>query len=325
MKGFLLKVKKSAGRTVFLILVAFIAAMLVTRPDRYAESAFTGLKVWAVSVLPSLLPFFFITALLTTTGALGSLTKVAAPVTRFLYGANGISAFVQAISFLSGYPVGVKVACDLKDNGVIGPLSVTKLSTFCSTSGPTFIVGSVGVAMMNSKIAGITMLCCHIAASVACGVIFRRLPCGRQAAPLKGKTCDNVLYESVYSSVISVAIVGGFIAVFYTFACILSDVGVFSPLTGLLSPVIGKDYAEGVAFSRIECTFACKSFSTFVSPLGVALSCGAISFGGLSVWCQSATYLIKAGADVKTFALSKLTHAVLSFVFCLTVCSITGV
>ena len=305
-------------------LLGFVTIMLVVFPDRYADTTFTGIKVWAFNVLPSLLPFFFITALMTGTGSLTKITDKLSPVTRFLYRTGGISAYVQIMSFLSGYPVGVKIAADLYDRGVIDKYEVTKLSTFCSTSGPLFIVGSVGTAMFANKKAGIILLCAHLLSSVLCGVIFRFLPTGSDrpiSADLTAK-CDNVLYESIYSAVLSVAVVGGFIAVFFTFAAILSDVGVFIPIIKLLSPVVGENDANGIAIGLIECTFACRTFSATLTPLSVSLACGAISFGGLSVWCQSAVYLNKARADFKIFAFSKLTHTVLGFVICYVICMI---
>ena len=310
---------------IFLLLsLAFVAGMLVLFPNKYVEATFTGIKVWAVNVLPSLLPFFFITALATATGSLTKITRLTSPFTGFLYRTDGIAAFVQVMSFLSGYPVGVKIAADLYERGVIGGREATKLCTFCSTSGPMFIVGSVGTAMFRNKTVGFILLFSHLTASVLCGVIFRWLPTSkpRNVCAKTGVTTDNVLYESVYSAVLSVAMVGGFIAVFFTFATILFDVGLFTPIVWVLSPLIGENNAKGVAMGIVECTFACKILSESVTPLSVSLACGAISCGGLSVWCQSAVYLNKAHADLKIFALSKLTHTVLSFALCYGVCAV---
>ena len=305
-------------RSVFLpLVIVFIMVMLVVFPDRYVGSTFTGVKIWALNVLPSLLPFFFLTALLSGTGNLIKTTAALSPVTRFLYKTDGLTAYAQIMSFLSGYPIGVKIAADMYNGGLTTSRNVTKMSAFCSTSGPLFIVGSVGTAMFGNKTAGLIMLAAHLLSSVLCGVLFRFLPYDNAIKALeKGKTPDNVLYESIYSAVISVALVGGFIAIFYTFASILSDIGVFTPLTYLLSPVIGGTNAEGVALGLIECTFACRKFAEKVTPLSVSLACGAISFGGLSVWCQSLIYLNKAHADIKIFALSKLLHTALSFLIC---------
>jgi len=305
-------------------LLVFIALMLAAFPEKYSQTTFRGLKIWAVNVLPSLLPFFFLTALLTSTGCLFTLAGYMSPLTRFLYGADGVAAYAQIMSFLSGYPVGLKIAADLYGAGAIGSRQATKMSAFCSTSGPLFIVGSVGTAMFGDKITGYILLFSHLLSSVLCGILFRFLSSDeRAAAPIVNESAkNNVLYESVYSSVISVAVVGAFIALFYTFASILSDIGIFKPVISLLSPLIGENNAHGVALATIECTFACKMFALSPSALSTALACGAISLGGLSVWCQSAIYLNKTRAKFSVFALSKLVHTALSIIICYCLCLI---
>ena len=294
--------------------------MLVVRPERYTLSTFNGIKIWAVTVLPSLFPFFFLTALLTRFCQLDKLSCRLSPATRFLYKSRGVFGFVQIMSFLSGYPVGVKMLADLSKKGVISSAQATKGATFCSTSGPLFIVGSVGYAMFGDKRCGFILLLSHYLSAILCGVAFRFLkneesPACRSLESGREKD-ENVLYESVYSSVISVAVVGGFIAVFYTLSQILTDLNVFAPLTALLTPVIGKGNAEGVCLSLIECTFACKSFSSANTALSLPLAAGAISLGGLSVWCQSAIYLKAAGADFRVFSAAKLLQAFISVAIC---------
>ena len=297
--------------------------MLAAFPDRYASSTFTGVKVWAVSVLPSLLPFFFLTSLLSLVGGITQCVKFLSPFTGLLYRTSGIAAYVQLMSFLSGYPVGVKIIADLKKGGVITTEEATKLSTFCSTSGPLFVAGSVGVGMFSDKTIGLILLISHLSSSVLCGVIFRFLPSeSKSHGLLTAAKSQNVLYDSVYSAVISVAVVGGFIAVFYTFSQILSDINAFYFIEKPLAAVIGENNAKGVTTALIECTFACKTFSADPTRLSVALSCGAISFGGLSVWCQSAAYLKSANVKFYIFAAAKLVHTLLSFALCYAIAAI---
>ena len=312
-----------AALTVFL---SFIAVMLAVRPDRYVATTYTGLKVWAVSVLPSLLPFFFLTALLSKSGQIEKFSKLTSPATRLLYRTGGIASYVQMSSFLSGYPVGIKIAADLKNGGIIDENEATKLCTFCSTSGPLFIVGTVGTGLFASKKIGFILIISHLTASVLCGMVFRFLPCGSAKSSRFSlqKSSDNVLYESVYSAVISVLIVGGFISIFFTLSAILTDIGLFSPLLNVLKPLVGQTNAEGICLSLIECTFACKALSVSVNATSVCLAEAAISLGGLSVWCQSAVYVKAAGAKFSVFALSKLVHTVLSAIICYLVILITG-
>lgn len=319
--------KTSVGAVDIIVTVVsvFMIFMLAAFPERYIKTTFTGLSVWALNVLPSLLPFFFLTALTTKNKCLSLFSAKLSPLTRVLYRSEGVAAYVQIMSFLSGYPIGAKMISDLKAGGVIDEKDATKLSTFCSTSGPMFIVGSVGTGMFKSGKTGLILLSAHLISSILCGIIFRFLPHDKRAcARTEIKKCDNVLYESVYSSVVSVAVIGGFIAIFYTFSQIVTDLKIFLPLSALLTPLIGENNANGVCLSIIECTFACKTFAEKITPLSTALACAAVSFGGLSVWCQSAAYLIKAKAKFSVFALSKIVHTVCSFAVCYALLAIFG-
>lgn len=300
-------------------------AMLIAFPDKYIKLTFDGIKIWALTVLPSLLPFFFLTTLFTFVGFIGKISHYASPVTKRLYGVSGIGFYTQLMSFLSGYPIGAKIVSDLAKNNVIDKKQANCLSTFSSTSGPLFIVGSVGIGMFLSKKIGYILLLSHILGSVLCGIIFKFIlkPDCNSVSPIQIKKCDNVLYESIYSAVISVMIVGGFIAIFYTLSGIVSDIKILYPLEIVLKPVFGE-LTDGLLTGIIECTMGAKKLSTYPSNLSVTLVCGIISFGGISVWCQSLIYLTQAKVSVKIFALSKTIHTVLSMIICFILTLIVG-
>ena len=304
---------------------AILAAMLclVVFPDRYISVAREGIELWATAVLPSLFPFFFLTLALTTLGVLDNFTRTAAPVTEKLFRCGGVSAYVFMMSALSGYPVGARLIAELKTKGNIEQDEATRMAVLCSTSGPLFVAGTVGVNMYGDKKIGTLMFASHIMSAIICGIIFGRIGNFNKTAtlPAARKTTDNLLYECIHSSVISVLCVGGFICIFYLLARILADFKILYPLIALFEKIFSKTgYCEtvsnGIAFGLIECTNGCKILSAAVTPLSASLSCALISFGGLSVAFQSAVYLSKANADLKIFFLSKALQMVISFGLC---------
>ncbi len=291
--------------------------MLILFPDKYIKLTFEGIKIWALTVLPSLLPFFFLTTLFTLVGFVEKISYFMSPITKRAYGTSGIGFYVQLMSFLSGYPVGAKIVSDLVKNNVIDKKQATSIATFSSTSGPLFIVGSVGIGMFASKKIGYILLLSHLIGSIICGVIFKFIlkPNSKPTPLCVSNKCDNVLYESIYSAVISVLIVGGFIAIFYTLSEIVSDIKILYPLELCLKPIFG-DLSNGILTGIIECTMGAKKLSSYLSPLSVTLTCGIISFGGISVWCQSLIYLTQAKISIKIFAFSKIVHTIVSMIIC---------
>ncbi len=312
---------------VIVFAVIGLIALFIVKSDKYVETTRQGVAIWATTVLPSLLPFFFLTAILTKTANLSKISKKLNPVSKFLYGADGISLYVRLMSLLSGYPVGAKIICDLYKSGIITEQQAEKYCTFTSTSGPLFIVGAVGVGMYDSKIIGMIILLSHVASSLLTGVIFRKLPDNRPIGTLSIKTdCDNALYESVYSAVISVLTTGGLIAVFFTFSQIVADLYILYPLEKFLSLFLGENYSKALTSGIIECTKGALSLSrSGGDKLSVSLCSALVSFGGISVWCQSFCYLGKCKVRIFIFALSKLLHSIFAFLLCYLLLSISAI
>ena len=95
------------------------------------------------------------------------------PITKFIFNVSGKSALVFVISMVSGYPVGAKLASELRNNNQISKFEGQRLISFCSTSGPLFIVGSVATGMFKNPSLGYLMLICHYLAAISVGIFFR--------------------------------------------------------------------------------------------------------------------------------------------------------
>ena len=80
-------------KIIVIITVIFLIVALAIYPDKYSKSTYEGVLLWAVSVMPSLLPYFFLTALLTKIGALTSVFEKLTPLNNKLFRLSGISAY----------------------------------------------------------------------------------------------------------------------------------------------------------------------------------------------------------------------------------------
>ncbi len=302
------------------IILAFMLALLLF-PDRYTRSCLDGITLWAITVLPSLLPFFFLTQLLTRTGVLNGISYKANKLTRKLFNCSGLSLYAFLMSILSGYPIGSRIVCDLKSNNLITKSEATKIGVLASTSGPLFVIGAVGIGMFNDKIIGFILYFSHIVSAFLLGVAFRNY--GKEN-PLNNRFYEkqnpsNVLYDAIYNAVISVLVVGGFVSIFYVFAEVFEDFKILLPLQKLFEFLLlpfNSDAQTAKAFSVgiIECTKGCSQLSTLSNvKLCASLSSALISFGGISIIMQSLVYLLKAEVKPFTFILAKLLQMVLSF------------
>ena len=81
------------------------------------------------------------------------------------------------MAILSGYPVGSKMIADLYIQGKISKDEAYRMSAFCSTSGPMFIIGAVGVGMFKSSLVGYILFISHSLSAFLNGLIYRKLGC----------------------------------------------------------------------------------------------------------------------------------------------------
>ena len=316
--------------------VSACMVIILIRPDVYVASALEGVKLWALAVLPSLLPFFFFTTLLAKIGATERIARTLKNPCERIFGTSGYAAYAFLMSILSGYPVGAKIIGDLGENGLIDETDATKMSAFCSTSGPLFIVGSVGVGMFGSAAAGKLLFLVHALSALITGLIFRfygraKIPTTRtskdtpqtgrlQVSSAKTKAENgNALYDCVYSSVISIATVGGFICVFYVLVDIFQNLDLLRPIWKTLFFVTKNEtLSKAFSYGLIECTRGCKTLALCgLSTYSLAFASSLITFGGVSVLVQSVCFLKKANVKIPVFLLAKTIQTVISFLLTL--------
>ena len=177
------------NKRVFLSLFLFFILMgLAVDPAPYIKSTYNGLVVFCTIIVPSLLPFFVFTKLLTSLQVINDLCNIFNPITKFLFKAPAISSYIFLVSILSGYPVGAKLVSECYKEGFITKEEAKKIITFTSNTGPMFIMGTVGASLLLSKEAGFLILLSHILGSVLNGILYRTIKTHKNTPTLLQKT-----------------------------------------------------------------------------------------------------------------------------------------
>lgn len=151
--------------------------------------------------MPSLLPFIIGANLIVSLKIVDILGILINPLTQKIFNVSGRSGLIFAISMVSGYPVGSKFASELRLENKISRYEGQRLVSFCSTSGPLFIIGSVGTGMLKNPHIGYIMLLCHYLASLTVGLLFRNY--GREKSVKTNnsilKDINNIIYDDAKS------------------------------------------------------------------------------------------------------------------------------
>ena len=82
------------------------------------EAAKNGINLWLNSVVPSLLPFFIATELLSYTNIIYYIGRFLNNIMRPLFNVPGEGAFAFLMGIISGYPTGAKIVSNLKENNI---------------------------------------------------------------------------------------------------------------------------------------------------------------------------------------------------------------
>lgn len=322
-----------------IVIVLFLVVGIIIFPQESIKSAKEGLNIWVNVLIPSLLPFIIGANLIVELKIVDLIGVIINPITKFVFNVSGKSALVFVISTVSGYPVGAKLAYDLRDKGQISSSEAQRLVSFCSTSGPLFIIGAVAVGMFNNPSLGYLMILCHYLGSISVGILFRNY--GKEKLSKSNinirtnfKNIISTRYSSnigffvmfgnaVVNGVNTLLAVGGFVIVFSVVFKILSLFNIISLLTTILSiPLslfgVTKELCYAFIGGLFEITIGCSNISQVASAslsIKASLSSFLIGFSGLSILAQCCNFLAKTDINTNLYILSKFLHGLFAAIF----------
>ena len=289
--------------------------VMMAFPSIALNAARKGISLWASSVLPALLPFFICANFMTALGLPVYIGRIFEKPFQKLFGAPGVSAFVFSVSITSGYPMGAKLIGDFGRSKAITRNQARRMLTFCSTSGPLFMLGAVGAGMLASPAAGAVIALSHYLGALLNGFLYRifsssnpepyhELP-GRTTIT-KGNLLD-LFTDSMITSFRALGIICGYIVLFM----LITD---FLQFSGVLN-VLHSDWSKGFIKGLLEMTVGCNSIaeSGELTLLYQCILCTfLISFGGFSVYAQSMSMLSGLNIGSVYYLATKLTHGLLA-------------
>lgn len=163
---------KNSKNKIITIIVLAICFVFILNPSVYSKSCLNAISVWALNVLPMLLPFFIFTRIIVLICP-PKKSVLDKPFKKFYNTPNG-SFLIFFLSVISGYPMGAKLISNMYENKYIDNDDALSTLSFCSISGPMFMIGTVGVSIFHSYKAGLIIMIANLLASIFNGLIFRK-------------------------------------------------------------------------------------------------------------------------------------------------------
>ena len=252
--------------------IGMLLLILDTKTALYGANE--GIHLCLMTVIPSLLPFIFLSNLLTSalSGTKLPILRIFGRCMRMPYGSE--SLFL--IGALGGYPTGAQAVSTAYHSGQLTKTDARRLLGFCSNAGPSFLFG-ITAAQFPDALTPWFLWLVHLLSAFATGII---LPgCSRSEAALQqGRTLT--LVESLRRSIAVMAQICAWIILFRVILAFLNRWFLW---------LLGND-TQIMITGLAELSLGCTSLSGIhCQGLRFIVTAALLGFGGLCVMMQTAS------------------------------------
>lgn len=323
----IIKIKKY----IFPITILIFLILLVSFSETSFKSAHSGFMLWANNVLPALLPFFICIELIKATNFMEALGKFLEPIMKPIFKVPGCGAFAIVMGMSSGYPVGAKIVSDLRENDCCTKTEGERLLAFTNTSGPLFIIGSVGVGMFGDSKIGLLLLLTHFAASISVGILFRFYNTkdkeiihndyiSKNKKAFKFSLLGELMSNAIKNSITTLLLICGYMIFFSVLTNIFSNTNISFYLSKIIDSFLhilgfSKEMSLPIINGTMEVTGGISELSLLKNIDYIELlPCVAfvLGFGGFSVCMQVNSIIASTDLSIKPYILGKFLQGIIS-------------
>lgn len=286
------------------IFAAFFSAagilLLILDAKTALQGATEGIRLCLYTVVPSLLPFFVLSMLLT--GALmGATVGFLRPLGAILGIPEGSESLLLT-GILGGYPTGAQAVAQNWRNGYLDADNANRMMVICNLAGPAFLFGIVGSQFSSVSVTWMLWMI-HVLSALFTAVFLPK-PIQQFTSVRRGTPIS--VTEAVSRSVHVMATVCGWIVLFRVILAFLSRWFLWMLPISL----------QVLIFGLLELANGCCALHQIpLEGLRFVLASGLLSFGGLCVSMQTAS--VTNGLDFRGYIPGKLLQTAISIIFAL--------
>ncbi len=315
----------SIRRNFFSIIFVIFTILLVLFSSSNLVAAKNGLYLWANNIIPALFPFFIATELLSCTNVINILGRFFNKYMRPIFNVPGEGSYPLIMGIISGYPVGAKIVCDLRNKNILTKSEAERLLAFTNNSGPLFILGTIGIGLFKDTSTGIILLITHILASLTVGILFRfwkykdvNIATSSSTTHIINSTVNrsnigDVLMSAIKNSIFTILNIGGFIVLFSVIISIFNRTHLIDLTSAILSPLfnllhITPDFVQGILNGFLEITNGLQQISSIPIKnisFSIVICAFILGFGGISVLLQVYGFTSKSDVSIKAYIVGK--------------------
>lgn len=280
-----------------------LTAAILTFPADCLSLALNGLQLWFERMIPTLFPFMVLSGIMIRMNLTGAFVKILNPVLGKFFRLSPSCIYGIVIGFLCGFPMGAHVTAQLYEQKQISKAEASLLLAFCNNIGPVYFFSFVLPSLALKQI--LPFLIGMYGIPFLYG-LFLRHTLYKEAVSSKGyqniskgssASLLDALDESIFSSLGSIAKLGGYMIFFNLLFIVPSLAAKYLHLSGHLSHLftgsIGclLEITGGIGLLKDQAPF----FVLCVLP-----------FGGLSCIAQTNSMIQNTDLSIMEYVMHKM-------------------
>lgn len=300
--------------------ILFFFILMFSFPYASYKGASSGLMLWFLNVLPTLLPFIIVSNIMIRLNIAGKISHILYPLIGKLFRISPNGCYPILIGFLSGLPMGAKSTADLVEEGRIDCSEGNFLLSMCNNASPIFIMSYIASNQLKMPDMRIPLFVLIYGSSIISAILYRIYKINRKK-PIKITGLEekpvyeytsvrfsfDILDKSIMNGFEVITKIGGYIILFSILAQIINAIGtsfsLYKAITmGILEITTGIDQ---ICKTRLD------------SNIKIVLVSVLTSFGGLSGLAQTKSVLGKSRLSIKSYISVKLLSAFVAMLFSL--------
>lgn len=293
-------------------LIALCICYGIVFPKMFASAAANGLYLWYHSVLPTLLPFSILSAIVIRSGIYDTVFERLSPVLKRMYPLRAPLFFPLIAGFLFGFPMGSKLCADLYHVGKISKKEAMTVSCISNNFGPAFLYNYVFSALPKTGIPGWGfLLLCYLPPLLLGRIILKDTSCAfSEKSPEKmpasrSEITLKIIDDGIMNGFTTMIKLAGYIMFFSIAADMIQHIPFQNPVisccfTGFLEITNGI-YA--ITDTNLSVTWQYLLAAAFTA------------FGGLSGICQTASMLSELHTGMGTYVKFRICNTFITVLF----------
>ena len=293
---------------IYTLLAFGLTAVILLFPADCLSLALNGLNLWFGKMIPTLFPFMVLSGIIIRMNLTSSFVRILKPVLGRLFQVNDSCIYGMVIGFLCGFPMGAHVAAQLYNQKQISHKEASFLLAFCNNIGPVYFLSFVLPTLSFGEISPgkkFFFLAGMYGLPLLYGLFLRYTVYRRTIDPDSHKYCSGqritslakALDESVFSSLTSIARLGGYM-IFFNLLFILP---------ALASKILHLDsQASHIFMGSAGCLLEITGGIGILGDQAPFFVLCILPFGGLSCIAQTYSMIKNTNLSVTEYVMHKM-------------------